>query len=123
MAFGLRSKTFILKPFLRMLDAMGLPMLPTPMNPTETAMVISFARWLEEHLDRGGGPSIASDSPEVYRGNGARAADVNEEGRSLKGTGPILRWGLPRRERPGVRGVVREQRSGPRSPTGGEGQT
>src|SRR5712691_2579758 len=42
MAFGLRSKTFILKPFLRILDAMGLPMLPTPMNPTETAMVSSF---------------------------------------------------------------------------------
>src|SRR5713226_991618 len=102
-AFGLRSKTFILKPLLRILDAMGLPMLPTPMNPTETAMVSSFVRWLAEHqhVDRGGGPSIASGSPEVYRGNGARAADVNEEGRSLKRTGPVLRWGLPREERPG----------------------
>src|SRR3989442_12617702 len=113
MAFGLRSKTFILKPFLRILDAMGLPMLPTPMDPEETAMVSSFARWLEEHFDRGGGPSIASDSPEVYRGDNARAADVTEEGRSPKGTGPVLRSGLRRAERPGAREVVREPPSGP----------
>src|SRR5438309_9956703 len=70
MAFGLRSKTFILKPFLRILDAMGLPMLPTPMNPTETAMVSSFARGRKEGQRfplPETGPSIAPDSREFHR--------------------------------------------------------
>src|SRR5438046_2474203 len=41
MAFGLLSKT-VREKFLSTLDAMGFPMLPTPMNPTESAITVSL---------------------------------------------------------------------------------
>src|SRR6267143_320300 len=99
MAFGLRSKTFILKPFLRILDAMGLPMLPTPMNPTETAMVSSFARGRKENQRfplPETGPSIAPDSREFHRAPRGDEADVSEGDRSLTRTAPLPTPVLPR---------------------------
>src|SRR3989442_9948238 len=111
MAFGLRSKTFILKPFLRILDAMGLPMLPTPMNPTETAMVSSFARGRKEDQRfplPETGPSIAPDSREVHRAPG-HEADVSGADRSPTGTASLPRAVLPREERRGARADARAQ--------------
>src|SRR5436190_1582 len=42
---GLRSKTVIGNDCFKMLPAMGLPMFPTPMNPTLTAMRSLLARF------------------------------------------------------------------------------
>src|SRR5213595_1596206 len=71
-----------------MLDAMGLPMLPTPMNPTDTAMVSSFARGRKEDQRfplPETGPSIAPDFREVYHAPRAMKPTSARETRGRRG--------------------------------------
>src|SRR5437879_8652385 len=106
-----------------MLDAMGLPMLPTPMNPTDTAMVSSFARGRKEDQRfplPETGPSIAPDFREVYHAPRAcREHMICPLPRANEMSALQARWDRAMSNKEGAHALSRGRRGAGHETTGG----